>query len=80
MATPLRTLRERLGISQGQMATDLGVVLSTIQGWEKKKNRPQKLYVAMLAEYFDVPPDELDLKPNVVTHRYLRQQEAAAQS
>ena len=73
MATPLRTLREQIGVTQEQLARDLDVAVVTISAWERKQKRPLKPYVTMLAEYFDVPIDELDLAPNRMGLRKQRQ-------
>ena len=47
--------RERLGLSQAQLAQRLGVKLPTIQGWEADRAEPRANRMQMLAGLLDVP-------------------------
>ncbi len=55
----LKELREKKGISQYKLASDLGVSQSTVGMWESGKNRPEAATLAALADYFEVSVDYL---------------------
>lgn len=74
MATPLKTLRERIGVTQEQLARDLDVAVLSVRMWEAKKSRPMKVHARRLAEYLDVPLAEIELKPDRLTVRLQREQ------
>lgn len=67
----LKRLREERGISQAQLANDLGVRQSTVGMWESGKNRPQQSTLVMIANYFNVSVDYLinedDIQNNSAT-------------
>jgi transcriptional regulator with XRE-family HTH domain len=46
--------RERLGLSQAQLARRLGVKLQTVQGWEGDRAEPRANRLQMLAGLLDV--------------------------
>ena len=55
----LKELREKKGISQYKLASDLGVAQSTVGMWENGKNRPESATLSALADYFQVSVDYL---------------------
>lgn len=55
----LRTLRKRKGMTQRELAADLGVALSTIAMWETANREPDLATTRKLAEYFSVSIEEL---------------------
>ena len=55
----LRTLRKRKGMTQRELAADLGVALSTIAMWETANREPDLATIRKLAEYFSVSIEEL---------------------
>ncbi|MBN8561068.1 MAG: helix-turn-helix domain-containing protein [Leptolyngbya sp. UWPOB_LEPTO1] len=44
----VRELRQRLGLTQEEFASHLGVTFSTINRWENKKSRPSKMALQLL--------------------------------
>ena len=52
-ADEIRTLRTRLGLTQEQLAANLGVSWATVQRWEKGKTKPSPLAEARLRELFE---------------------------
>lgn len=60
MKKTLKELRNEHGLTQQQLADELGVNVRTVQGWESGKrpiSRNNKKFVAL---YFGIPEDELD--------------------
>ena len=49
-ATEIRTLRERLGLTQAAMAAQLGVNFVTLSRWELGRSRPSALALGRLRE------------------------------
>ena len=47
----IRELRERLGVTQSQLATHLKVSLPTIQRWERGRTRPDTLALHVIEEF-----------------------------
>lgn len=55
----VKNLREERGISQYQLANDLGVAQSTVGMWESGRREPGFDATQKLADYFDVSIDYL---------------------
>lgn len=60
----LRELRKERGISQEQLAEDLGVAQETVSGWERGLWIPRPRVLRRLAGYFQVPEAELLIVAN----------------
>lgn len=54
----LKKLCFERGISVSKMAVDLKISTTTVTGW-KRNAKPRSAQVKKIAEYFDVPTDEL---------------------
>ena len=52
LSLKIRTLREKRGWSQEDLAREVGVSLSTVQRWEKKGGKPIRLAVRELSKLF----------------------------
>lgn len=59
LGTRLQRLRKELGISQGQLAAQLGVSKPTVWAWEQGKARPVEGRIAALAAALGVPAEDL---------------------
>jgi DNA-binding transcriptional regulator YiaG len=57
-ADDIRALRDRLGLTQGQMAEQVGVSVNTIAGWEAGRTSPRAGNLEALAELGEQGPDE----------------------
>lgn len=57
----LKELRARLGKSQREVAQDLGVSLTTYNGWEQNVSNLKVSTVMKLADYFGVELHEIFL-------------------
>lgn len=55
----LKELRKEKGISQRELASEIGVTQKAIDFWEKEINEPKASYVVALSKYFAVPSDYL---------------------
>ncbi len=69
VARQLKALRLTMGLSQGQVAEELGVTFQQIQKYENGVNRISAGRTMQFAEMFDVSvlalfPDRLDYKPH----------------
>jgi len=65
-AALVREIRRTLGITQEQLARDLHVTFSTVNGWENGKHRPIPALVGRLVELADashIPPARYALRP-----------------
>lgn len=51
----LKELRNKEGLSQAELAKQLGVAMDTISKWETGERLPRDKYYAQLAEVLDVP-------------------------
>lgn len=49
----IKTLRKTKGISQEELARNLGVTLQTIRNWESQKTAPRAENLKKLADYFE---------------------------
>lgn len=59
MKNRVRELRKAKGITQPQLAKQLGVSLATIQNWEAEKTDMTGYSLAMLCDFFNVSPNEV---------------------
>ena len=59
MKLKIREYRERMGISQRELAKRLGKAVGTIQSWEREDSYPNAENVWDLCELFDTTPNEL---------------------
>jgi putative transcriptional regulator len=50
LPSKIKALRARLGITQEQFASLLGVTFSTVNRWETGKSRPSPLAIARIEE------------------------------
>jgi len=55
----IRELRERKGLSQEQLADEIGVKKSSVSLWELDKTSPRPKLIIELAKYFEVDVDYL---------------------
>ncbi len=55
----LRFLRKKKGMTQRELAGELGVALSTIAMWETANREPDLATIRKIAEYFSVSIEEL---------------------
>lgn len=59
MYNNLKTLRKKAGVTQAQMAHDLGVAVSTIQNWESDRTEMTGYSLLMVADYLNVSPNAI---------------------
>lgn len=55
----LKELRTENGLSQAQLAKEIGVVQGTIYFWENGINEPTATYLVRLSKFFNVEIEEL---------------------
>ena len=55
----IRALREAVGITQKDLAEELGIALKTLQRYENEQSRPDFYALSRLATFFDVSSDYL---------------------
>lgn len=55
----LREIRKKAGVTQLQLAEELGVSEKTVSNWESGKNEMTGYSLMMLCDYFMVSPDEI---------------------
>lgn len=55
----LRELREKIGLSQAELADRVGIPIGSIQNWEQARTRPRIETLSKLARALDVTIDEL---------------------
>lgn len=55
----LKQLRTESGITQAQLAKEIGVVQGTIYFWENGTNEPTATYLVRLAKFFKVDCEQL---------------------
>lgn len=56
----IRELRESAGMTQLQLANELGVTPSTVYNWERGRNEPKASQLKALAVLFGVSMDIID--------------------
>lgn len=59
MGAKIAYLRKQKGVTQGQMAFDVGVSAQAISKWEREKNYPDIMLLPIIARYFGVTIDYL---------------------
>ena len=67
IADKIKTLREKQGITQSELAVNLGITRSAVNAWEMGITVPSTQYVVQLAKYFNVSSDYLLDLPNTAT-------------
>ena len=55
----LKALRKKKGLTQRELAADLGVALSTIAMWETANREPDLATIKRIADYFKISIEEL---------------------
>jgi transcriptional regulator with XRE-family HTH domain len=56
----IRALREEAGMTQLQLANELGITPSTVYNWERGRNEPKASQLKALALLFGVSMDVID--------------------
>jgi len=59
----IRELRQNKGLTQLQLANELGVTLSTVYNWERRTHEPKASQVKAVATLFEVSMEEIDFAP-----------------
>ena len=59
IADRIKTLREKRGITQAELAKQLGVTRSGVNAWEMGISVPSTQYIVELAQFFNVSTDYL---------------------
>ena len=54
-----KNIRKRAGMTAQEVATKLGVSISTIFSWESGKTSPDSIFIAELAKLYGCTADEL---------------------
>ncbi|AXY24939.1 hypothetical protein CL176_02245 [Suicoccus acidiformans] len=55
----LKQLREEAGLTQSELAHELGVDKTTVSHWEIDRN-PSEEHIEELAEFYGITPEELE--------------------
>ena len=55
----IKTLREKKGITQSELANQLGITRSGVNAWEMGISTPSTQYIIILAKFFNVSTDYL---------------------
>ncbi len=55
----IKELRLEKGLTQQQLANNIGVSQKAIDYWERNVNEPKASYIIKLADFFDVSADYL---------------------
>ena len=55
----IKTLREKRGITQSELANQLGITRSGVNAWEMGISTPSTQYIITLAKFFNVSTDYL---------------------
>ncbi len=56
----IRQLREAAGMTQLELAVQVGVTPSAVYNWERGRNEPKAMQLRALARAFGVSMDEID--------------------
>jgi len=59
IADKIKILREKKGITQSELAANLGITRSAVNAWEMGVTVPSTQYVVELAKFFNVSADYL---------------------
>jgi len=70
----VRAIRKARGLTQEQLARELGVTFSTVNGWENGKHRPLPVLVRTLSEIagklgLEIPETREEAEPSARTAR-----------
>ena len=57
--TAIRKYREKLGLTQAQLATKVGVTASAVTQWESGDRKPDIIYLKKLAQILNCSADDL---------------------
>jgi HTH-type transcriptional regulator/antitoxin HipB len=60
MMKTIRQLREAAGMTQLELAVQVGVTPSAVYNWERGRNEPKAMQLRALARAFGVSMDEID--------------------
>ncbi len=55
----IKELRAEKGLTQAQLAKQIGVSQKAIDYWERNVNEPKASYIVMLCDYFRISADYL---------------------
>lgn len=70
----IRKLRKEKGISQEELAFNLGVARQTVSNWEIDAKVPTTDNIIALSDFFNVPPDHiLKLKNNLICNTQIKE-------
>lgn len=58
LGAKIKEFRNELGISQLQLAKEIGVSQKAIDYWERNVNEPKASYIVALVKFFNVSYDE----------------------
>jgi putative transcriptional regulator len=64
VAELVRDLRSRLGLTQEELARELGVSFSTVNGWENKKHSPLPVLMRQLRMMAGAAPEQSERVPS----------------
>ena len=67
VADRIRALREQKGLTQTELAKQLGITRSSVNAWEQGISVPSTQYVVELAQIFKVSTDHLLCVDNTAT-------------
>ena len=67
VADKIKILREKKGITQSELAANLGITRSAVNAWEMGITVPSTQYVVELAKFFNVSADYLLGLPSTST-------------
>ncbi len=56
----IRELRESAGLTQLELANELGVTPSAVYSWERGRNEPRASQLRLMATLFRVSMDDID--------------------
>jgi transcriptional regulator with XRE-family HTH domain len=59
----LRELRKERRITQTELAVAIGTSIGSIVAWENKDRRPREYHMRALAEFYEVPEEDIDVAP-----------------
>lgn len=54
-----KEIRKRVGMTAQEVATKLGVAISTVYSWESGKTSPNSVFIAELCKLYGCTADEL---------------------
>ncbi|MGB3189834.1 MAG: helix-turn-helix domain-containing protein [Limnoraphis sp.] len=58
ISTLIRTLRQRLGLSQRQFGEQLGVVFQTVNNWENRRTHPTRMALMVIRRQLEEMGDD----------------------